>query len=151
LRKRKPKTDLNRFSFSTSSEGRLLVEEGVALLEYRVEVPSFAGEGIGVLRMSAFYAEIARRCIAYAEGGLADAMRKAYLDSEDPQKRFRFRRAQYRHAATAELNGGILSVRRSISLLRGGKLLFEQTADERWRISDGRLLPDKKRDRKSKE
>ena len=70
---------------------KLMTEDGVALLFYRIELPEAMSEAEGALAE-----RITAPVAAYLEGALTEALRSEYLASEHPRRRFLFRRAEYR-------------------------------------------------------
>ncbi len=111
---------------------RLMTEDGVALLFYRIELPEPSGE-----RERALLEEILTRAVSYLEGEVTEALRREYLASEHPKRRFTFRRAEYRLTVRRGEDGHLTA---RLCFSRGGKVLME--GDERLTVlADGRLFP----------
>ena len=60
-------------------------EEGVEILRYRVELPVDREE-----ELNGLHRQIVQRLEKFCKETLADVARRAFAESDDPQKRFRF-------------------------------------------------------------
>ena len=115
-------------------------EEGVPLLHWRVEIPAFDAAG-GKTEAAAFYGTVARRCEDYLTGRFADLLRKEYRAADPARRRFVFRPALYVHTIRITSGDAILSVERTVTLKRAGRLLFTRDFCERWDETDGTPIP----------
>ena len=115
-------------------------EDGVPLLLWRVEIPAFDAAFDGTDAAS-FYTELARRVKARLRGQIAEQLRAAYRASDPARRRFAFRPAVYSHAARCSVVGGALTVERTVSFTRAGRVLFSRVFSERWDPADGSFLP----------
>lgn len=115
---------------------KMLTEDGVGILSYRIELPDLGEDDGGARDPEAFYRGIAERVMTYLETVVAERLRTEYRESDDARKRFTFRPMVY--CMTARRDGESCILRR-VTLSRGGRLLYEnETADL---LSDGRVLP----------
>lgn len=122
---------------------KTLTEDGVSVLEYRIEVPAFPDSGRGFQRIEGFYGVASASCVRFCEESLFPALSREYRESGDARKRFTFRRTIYRHTVRMSENHGILSVEREVLLTRAGRVCFRRRLLEDWRCTDGRLIPEK--------
>ena len=103
----------------------LLLEGGVALLDYTVSVPHLDGDD----PLRKYFETVTERTVSYLEGVLAEALRREYLASPERHKRFTFRRASYRMVYEMTEGGEFL---RTVSLVRAGRrIAFGQTLEGR--------------------
>jgi hypothetical protein len=111
---------------------RMMTEDGVPLLLYRIELPDALGAG-----EAALLSALTERAVAYLEGELTERMRQSYLSSNDRGKRFSFLRLDYRlrifrsQADTLTLS---FSAGRGSATLGEGELSFAVAPD-------GKALP----------
>lgn len=111
---------------------KLMTEDGVALLFYRIELPETMSE-----QEAATAERITIPVATYLEEVLTEALRSEYLASEHPRRRFLFRRAEYRLTVRREADGTLTA---HLTLKRGKRSLFE--SEERFTVSnDGSLFP----------
>ena len=115
-------------------------EEGVILLLFRIEIPAFDAAP-GRSGAASFYEKLADRIERFLSGALSDSLRAAFLAADPARRRFTFRPAIYVHAVTARAEAGVLSVERTVTLKRAGRLLFSRVFTERWALPDGSFLP----------
>ena len=115
-------------------------EDGVVLLLWWVETPFFDA-AFGKTGAASFYGKIARKSEEYLTGRLAERLRAEYLASDPARRRFAFRPAVYSHAARCAMVGGALTVERTVSFTRAGRVLFSRVFSERWDPADGSFLP----------
>lgn len=127
---------------------RIHTHEGVAILEWQASFPlppekkkSKKGARASA-RICLFYGALATRLQAYIEQRLLPDATRAYLQSEDPHKRFRHARLSLSiECRVTEENDLCLSVLRSIRCARGGKVLFLRLEAEVFSKKSGRPLP----------
>ena len=115
-------------------------EEGVILLLFRIEIPA-VDAAPGRSGAASFYEKLADRIERFLSGALSDNLRAAFLAADPARRRFTFRPAIYSHTVSATLTGDALSVERTITLKRAGRLLFSRVFSERWDPADGSFLP----------
>lgn len=115
-------------------------EEGVILLLFRIETPAFDAAP-GTSGAASFYEKLAGRIERFLSGALSDNLRAAFLAADPSRRRFTFRPAIYSHTVSATLTGDALSVERTVTLKRAGRLLFSRVFSERWDPADGSFLP----------
>ena len=115
-------------------------EEGVILLLFRIEIPAFDAAP-GTSGAASFYEKLADRIERFLSGALSDNLRAAFLAADPARRRFTFRPAIYSHTVSATLTGDALSVERTVTLKRAGRLLFSRVFSERWDPADGSFLP----------
>lgn len=115
-------------------------EEGVILLLFRIETPAFDAAP-GTSGAASFYEKLADRIECFLSGALSDNLRAAFLAADPARRRFTFRPAIYSHTVSATLTGDALSVERTVTLKRAGRLLFSRVFSERWDPADGSFLP----------
>lgn len=115
-------------------------EEGVILLLFRIETPAFDAAP-GTSGAASFYEKLADRIERFLSGALSEKLRAAFLSADPARRRFSFRPAIYSHTASATLTGDALSVERTVTLKRAGRLLFSRVFSERWDPADGSFLP----------
>ena len=115
-------------------------EEGVILLLFRIETPAFDA-GPGTSGAASFYEKLADRIERFLSGALSENLRAAFLAADPARRRFTFRPAIYSHTVSATLTGDALSVERTVTLKRAGRLLFSRVFSERWDPADGSFLP----------
>ena len=115
-------------------------EDGVPLLLWRVEIPALDA-AFGKTDAAFFYTELARRAEAYLCGEFAGILRAEYRCADPARRRFTFRYAVYAHAVRCALRDGALTVERTVTLTRAGRVLFRREYREAWDPSDGSLLP----------
>lgn len=115
-------------------------EEGVILLLFRIETPVFDAAP-GTSGAASFYEKLADRIERFLSGALSENLRAAFLAADPARRRFTFRPAIYSHTVSATLTGDALSVERTVTLKRAGRLLFSRVFSERWDPADGSFLP----------
>lgn len=115
-------------------------EEGVILLLFRIETPAFDAAP-GTSGAASFYEKLADRIERFLSGALSENLRAAFLAADPARRRFTFRPAIYSHTVSATLTGDVLSVERTVTLKRAGRLLFSRVFSERWNLADGSFLP----------
>lgn len=115
-------------------------EEGVILLLFRIEIPAFDAAP-GAIGAASFYERIAERAERFLAGRFSEDLRAAFLASDPARRRFTFRPAIYSHTAAARAEAGVLTVERTVTLKRAGRLLFSRVFSERWNLADGSFLP----------
>ena len=115
-------------------------EEGVILLLFRIETPAFDAAP-GTSGAASFYEKLADRIERFLSGALSENLRAAFLAADPARRRFTFRPAIYSHTVSATLTGDALSVERTVTLKRAGRLLFSRVFSERWDPADGSFLP----------
>ena len=115
-------------------------EEGVILLLFRIETPAFDAAP-GSSGAASFYEKLADRIERFLSGALSENLRAAFLAADPARRRFTFRPAIYSHTVSATLTGDALSVERTVTLKRAGRLLFSRVFSERWDPADGSFLP----------
>ena len=147
MKKIKRKRPLPR-SPETVVRGGTESEEGVPLLEWRVEIPFFGAASPGS-EAASFYETVARRCEGYLTGRMTDLLRKEYLASDVSRRRFSFRPAVYVHSARVASDNDVLTVTRTVLLKRAGRVLFSRTFRERWDETDGTPIPSPDETRKA--
>lgn len=122
-----------------------LCEGGVLLLSYQLALPG--GDGLCALgspraaaRIEQFYARIAEEMWRECEGRLFPSVRRAYEESDDPHKRFRFARfvlsAEWRLVGEGKDS---VTVTRVLTLSRRGKVLRRAEWREVFSKKSGRL------------
>ena len=111
-------------------------EDGVPLLLWRAEFPAFDAAN-GKTEAAAFYEKAARKCEEYLTGRFADLLREEYRAADPARRRFSFRPALYAHTVRIASDGAILSVERTVTLKRAGRVLFTRDFCERWDETDG--------------
>ena len=119
---------------TTFREGTV-TEDGVVLLSWRVEVPAFDAVP-GKTGAASFYHDLAGKVEEYLTGDLAAALRVAYAEADPTRRRFTFRRLIYRHEITELYIETTLTVVRTVSVVRAGKVLFSRCWREVWDPSD---------------
>ena len=112
---------------------KMLTEDGVPILSYRIELPDFEGSESCA---AGFFRALAERAVKYLETDAAEILRAAYRASTDPRRRFTFRPAVYRLSAVRQGQDRLI---RTVTLSRGGKTLFRRQAVDV--IVGGRVLP----------
>ena len=130
------KTERIRLSPTTLHRSGAETEEGVPLLLWRIEFPAFdeADEKTGAV---AFYGKAAEKCEAYLTGRFTDRLREEYRAADPARRRFVFRPAVYAHTVRFTPGDEVLSVERTVTLKRAGRLLYTRDFCERWDQTDG--------------
>lgn len=130
-----------------------VVEGGVPLLVYKIALPCFSeeartvedacpyqGNEKGAARMDAFYARVAGELWRGVEGQLFPFVQRAFGESEDPHKRYRFARYTLTVDFSLEREAGRILLSRRALLSRRGKVLCERVWRESFREKDGRII-----------
>ena len=115
-------------------------EDGVALLDWRVEIPAFDAAP-NPSAAASYYSELLSRTAAFLSTRLTADLREAYRRADPARRRFVFRRAVYRHTVRTALSPDRFSVERTVELTRAGRVLFSSRFREDWSPDGTELLP----------
>ena len=120
-------------------------EGGVPLMVYTLSLPAFAKEGTdpkearAQKRLTSFYVALALQLWRACEEGLFPFVRRAYAESDDPHKRYRFPRYTLTVDFTLEEGAGEICVLRRAVLSRRGRTVCERTWQEQFSAESGRM------------
>ena len=126
-------------------------EGGVLLLVYEISLPALqlASEGgrsqakekeaRAQARISDFYARIAEEIWRGCAERLFPSVRRAYEESDDPQKKYRFARYTLTVDFTQTRAAGEIVILRHARLLRRGRVICERAWEERFCERNGRV------------
>lgn len=93
-------------------------------------------------RIADFYRAIAARYVGYVGTHLHDEACRAYEADTGRRKRYSFPRFRLLHKSVVTRDGdGYFSVRRTVTLLRGGRVLRQREMAEVFSLTNGALLP----------
>ena len=115
-------------------------EGAVPLLVYEIALPAFEGQGRAHARLRPFYAGVAAALLCGCEEALFPFVRRAYAESEDPHKKYRFARYTLAVDFSLDEQGGQILVRRYARLLRRGRVLYERVWEEWFWRESGRMV-----------